>query len=145
MSKFFALLDNEDVVIGVQQVPDSFELADNQIPITFLDVALLGMKYENDEFVEVVKEVENLPKHITKLAFKQRMTSTERKAIRNAAKTNDTVFDFNDLVDSSTYIDLERQDTIDGLNYLEFSLSILEDGRASEILTDPILDSERPQ
>lgn len=79
---------------------------------------------------------------ITKLAFKQRMTKNERIAVREAAKTNAEVFDFQDLLDSATYVDLDRQDTIDGVNQLEAS-GLLADGRASEILTAPVEEHEK--
>ena len=79
---------------------------------------------------------------ITKLAFKQRMTQAERIAIRVAAKNNPVVYDFQDLMDSATFIDLSRQDTIDGITAME-SAGLLAEGRASEILTAPIDDLER--
>ena len=80
---------------------------------------------------------------VTKLAFKQRMTAAERIAIRTAASTDPIVFDFMDLVDSATYIDLARQDTQDGVNYLE-AQGHLAAGRANEILTNAIQAEERP-
>ena len=80
---------------------------------------------------------------VTKLAFKQRMTAAERIAIRTAASTDPIVFDFMDLVDSAIYIDLARQDTQDGVNYLE-SAGLLAAGRAAQILTAPITQDERP-
>ena len=80
---------------------------------------------------------------VTKLAFKQRMTAAERIAIRTAATTDAIVYDFMDLVDSATFIDLARQDTQDGVNYLE-SVGLLAAGRAAQILTNPITDEERP-
>lgn len=87
------------------------------------------------------KEAIELP-HVTKLAFKQRMTTQERIAIRQAAQTDAIIYDFLDLVADSTFIDLERQDTIDGVNYLEAN-GHLEVGRAEEILTAPIQQIER--
>lgn len=78
---------------------------------------------------------------ITKLAFKQRMTQAERIAIREAAKTNGMVYDFQDLLDSATYVDLTRQDTIAGVNQLE-EAGLLGAGRANEILTAPVQPEE---
>lgn len=78
---------------------------------------------------------------ITKLAFKQRLTQAERIAIRNAAKENDLVYDFQDLLDSATFVDLKRQDTIDGVNQLEQS-GLLAEGRADEILNAPVQQHE---
>lgn len=79
---------------------------------------------------------------ITKLAFKQRLTQAERIGVREAAKTNAQVFDFQDLVDSATFVDLTRQDTIDGLASLE-AAGLIGQGRSTEILTAPIQEIER--
>ena len=46
-------------------------------------------------------------------------------------------------VNAAKYIDLARQDTIDGVTALE-TAGILASGRASEILNNPIQDIERP-
>lgn len=79
---------------------------------------------------------------ITRLSFKQRFTTAERLAIRAAAATNPLVFDFQDLVDSATYIDLARQDTKDAVNALE-SLGLIGEGRAIVILSPPVNEDER--
>jgi len=71
--------------------------------------------------------------NISKLEFKQRLTQAERIAIRTAAKTDDIVYDFMDLLDSSSFIDLMHVDTIAGVNYLE-SQGLIATGRATEIL-----------
>ena len=78
---------------------------------------------------------------ITKFAFKQRLTQSERITIRTAATTNPIVYDFLDIMDSATFIDLSRQDTIDGLNAME-AAGLLDEGRANEILTNPIQPDE---
>jgi len=79
---------------------------------------------------------------ITKLAFKQRFTQDERIAIRSASETIPQVYDFQDLVNSATFIDLSRQDTIDAVNAIE-QLGLIEAGRASIILGPPVEDIER--
>lgn len=79
---------------------------------------------------------------MTKLGFKQRMTQAERIAIREAAKLNPVVFDFQDLIDSATYIDIARQDTIDAVNQLE-EYELLAEGRAAEILAPPVTELEQ--
>lgn len=79
---------------------------------------------------------------VTRLAFKQRFTTAERLAIRAAAATNPLVFDFQDLVDSATYIDLARQDTKEAVNALE-QLGLIGAGRAIEILSPPVNEEER--
>jgi hypothetical protein len=81
---------------------------------------------------------------ITRLSFKQRFTSEERIAIRAAAETVPLVYDFNDLVNSATYIDLSRPDTINAVNALE-AMALIGEGRAIEILSPPIDEDERWQ
>lgn len=81
---------------------------------------------------------------ITKLAFKNRMTSVERIAIRAAAESDPVIYDFMDLVSDATFIDLARPDTQIGVNYLE-TQGHLAAGRANEILTNPIVEDEMPQ
>ena len=79
---------------------------------------------------------------ITKLGFKQRFTQEERIAIRTASSANPVVFDFQDLVDSATFIDLSRQDTADAVNALE-QFGLIAAGRASQILSPPVTELER--
>lgn len=71
--------------------------------------------------------------HLSKLAFKQRLTQSERIAIRQAAEQSPEIYDFQDLLDSATFVDLKRDDTINGVNFLE-SIGIIDEGRADEIL-----------
>ena len=79
---------------------------------------------------------------ITKLAFKQRFTQQERIDIREASKTIPQVYDFEDLVNSATFIDLSRDDTKISVNAVE-SVIPLTQGRANEILAAQIQEHER--
>jgi hypothetical protein len=92
--------------------------------------------------VETVNENEDADMRVTRLAFKQRFTTEERIAIRDAAQTNPLVYDFEDLVNAATYIDLQRSDTINAVNAIE-QAGLIAEGRAVEILTAPITDIER--
>lgn len=109
-------------------LPEHFDAEGNQIvfpePVTVDKLA----------YIEGVYALPQADPTITKLEFKQRMTAQERIAIRQAANTDPIIFDFMDLVESATYIDLSRQDTQDGVNYLE-SQGLLASGRAAAILT----------
>ena len=78
---------------------------------------------------------------ITKLAFKHRFTQDERIAIRSA-ETIPQVYDFQDLVNSATFIDLSRPDTVAAVNAIE-RLGLIEAGRASIILGSPVEEIER--
>lgn len=79
---------------------------------------------------------------ITKQKFKLRLTQEERILIRESAKTNPVVFDFQDLLDSGSHADFNDEVLIAGLNAME-QLGLLDAGRANEILTAPILEHER--
>lgn len=89
---------------------------------------------------EPVPEVVDM--RITKLAFKQRFTQDERIAIRAASESIPQVYDFQDLVNSATFIDLSRPDTIASVNAIE-RLGLIEAGRASIILGPPVEDVEK--
>lgn len=91
--------------------------------------------------ISVYRQQDRTNTRITKFAFKQRMTQDERIAVRETAKTNAQVYDFQDLLDSATYVDLSHQGTIDGVNQLE-QAGLLATGRADEILTAPVQPAE---
>lgn len=88
------------------------------------------------------KYIEKENKNISALSFKLRMTAQERIAIRESAKTDGVVFDFMDLMNSASFIDLSRRDTQDGVNYLE-SKGLLAKGRSLEILNNPVKSGEQ--
>jgi hypothetical protein len=92
--------------------------------------------------VEFVNQDEVTYMRITGLAFKNRMTADERKAIRRAAATDEDVQDFVDLANSATHIDLSLQQTIDSVNALE-QFGLIAEGRAAEILSPPVADDEK--
>ena len=92
-------------------------------------------------------------RHITKLAFRNRFTMREKVAIELAGNINPndpvqkqqlaaTVCASNADVAASTYIDLDRPDTRDGVKLME-DFGLLAAGRASEILDNPVQEFER--
>lgn len=133
----YAIIEN-DIVINV--VVSDEPLGDNWV---HSDVATIGDSYENGGFVRPADDINpSQDTRITKPAFKQRLTQAERIAIRAAAQTDPIVYDFLDIMDSATFIDLSRQDTIDGLTAME-TTGLLNEGRANEILTTPVEEHER--
>lgn len=80
---------------------------------------------------------------VTKLAFRQRFTFAERVALETAATSDANVRVMLKDQEAATFIDLSRQDTIDGVNALA-SAGLITAQRASEILTNPIQPLERP-
>jgi hypothetical protein len=73
---------------------------------------------------------------ITKLAMRQRFTVTEMLGMMAAANTVPIVQYLMDNLTVATYIDLNRPDTIAGINLL-VSLSLISQSRATAILTTP--------
>lgn len=92
---------------------------------------------------------------ITKLAFRNRFTQAEKIAMEFASIDNPSTDTAARLqaaalrayledVDSATFIDLTRQDLIDGVQALE-TMTLIAAGRANQILTTPIEPHEVPQ
>lgn len=82
-------------------------------------------------------------KRITKLAFRNRFTFAEKVAIEDAAKTDSQVRVMLDDQAAANFIDLDRPDTVAGLDML-VAKSLLTTTRRDEILNDPIQPIERP-
>lgn len=93
------------------------------------------------------------PRDITKLAFRQRFTPTEKAAIELAAADDPSAALAQrqqaaslraDLADQrdATFIDLGRADTRAGVQALE-AAGLLAAGRAAEILDAAVQDAER--
>lgn len=80
---------------------------------------------------------------ITKTALRKRWTAAERVAAKTWARTDDTAAMLEDDLLSVTYVDLALPDVALSLAYYE-SIGVLTHARVVAILTDPILDSERP-
>ncbi|MDH4425062.1 MAG: hypothetical protein QE495_01295 [Acidovorax sp.] len=84
-----------------------------------------------------------LPRQITVGAFKARLTSTERKAIRALAQADADVEDYMDLLNSAAYVDLDDARTRGGLMLME-QAGVLGEGRALAVLDAPVAPAERP-
>ena len=85
------------------------------------------------------------PKNITQLAFISRFTDAEAIAL-DLASIGSTVEAasirrYMQKVNAATFIDLEREDTITGVNQLE-AVGLIGAGRANVILTAPITEQE---
>jgi len=95
------------------------------------------------------------PNAVTKLAFRNRFTRSEKIAIELAALDNPAALpaarqfaaalraDMADQRDA-VFIDLNRADTIAGVEALQ-TAGLVGSGRASVILGGPILEAERPR
>lgn len=74
-----------------------------------------------------------LPRTISQFAFSRLFTKPERIAIRQAAKVNADVEDFLDILDRAGEVDLDLQETIDGVEAMEAG-GLIGTGRAAQIL-----------
>jgi len=94
-----------------------------------------------------------VPRHMTKLGFRNRFTQPEKGGIEFAAlddpsapmparKQAAAVRAYQADVAAATFIDLQREDLRAGVQALE-TLGLLANGRAAEILDAPISDIER--
>lgn len=72
-------------------------------------------------------------RHISKRAFRNRLTQPERTLIRKS--TDDIVIDIKEELEMTTYVDLDMPSNTDALNYL-VSVGILLAPRVAEILVD---------
>lgn len=91
---------------------------------------------------------------ITKLAFRNRFTATEKAMLEMAALDDPaaampdrmqaaTIRAYLADVAAATFIDLSRPDTRAGVQTLE-AAGLLAEGRATDILDSPVLPEERP-
>ena len=74
---------------------------------------------------------------VTRLGFRQRFTFSERVAIETAAQSDASVRVMLKDQEAATFIDLARQDTVDGVNALA-EAGLITAERAVEILTAPV-------
>ena len=78
---------------------------------------------------------------LTRLAFRNRFTPAEKVALYTAAASNVQIKIYLDDLAAATFIDVERPETIAGVQALE-TAGVIGAGRAAEILGAPITDEE---
>lgn len=138
MIKNYAIIEN-GVVVNVAVSEEALE--SNWIQS---DVAQIGWTYDGTEFHAPQQPPEpELPKIITKVAFRFRITDAEYAAILAAAKTDPDVQVWVETFNMVSQIDLDNSRTKDGVATL-VAKSLLTEARATEILTAPVQPSERP-
>ena len=88
-----------------------------------------------------VVSIPSLGTKITKLAFRNRILSEEKRAIYTASESNVDLKIYIDDINAATFIDLSQKETIDSVNQLE-GFGLLSEGRADIILNTLVIDSE---
>jgi len=105
----------------------------------------VGWTYYNNEFHLPNGDTPAQSRKISKLSLRNRFTLEEKSAIESFSRGSGEynillavwIADFN----VSSYIDLDRADVIEGINFLE-QLQLIAAGRASVILNTPVSNSE---
>lgn len=152
---YCAQINEDGVVVALSQVHSPVD-SPNLITVSGLDSNLLGRVYN-----PVTGEFESPPppppapalRRVTKLAFRNRFTKTEKVGIEFAALDDPSApmsqrqkaaalrADLKDQ-EQATFIDLDDPDTRSGVLTLE-TLGLIAPGRATEILDAPVLETER--
>src|SRR3954452_17670630 len=89
---------------------------------------------EANAFVAAQNHVPDPPPPISPLDFMERLTKTERKAIRAKSKTNDDLEDFMSLLSAAPHVHLNDPRTVAGVDLL-VALGLLTAARKAEVLT----------
>lgn len=97
------------------------------------------------DYVEPTPYVPPAPDYgtkVTRLAFRNRFSGSEKVALYTAAASSIPIKIYLDDLAAATYVDLSRADTIASINSLVGT--ILTQERATAILTDPVQPEEVP-
>jgi len=124
---YYAQVDATGVAYAVSELADTV-IADNLIPLSSLDLLVLGMKRVGDTWEAVP---DNSTPTIAPLTFLRRFTAPERVAIRSSH--DPYVVDFLDLLNKATEIANTDPDVQGGMAYL-VALGLLTQERAGEVL-----------
>jgi hypothetical protein len=130
-----ALVNNNVVtaILEVDEVSYSDYARSNELAIDITELypePSVGWQFDGNKLVNP-----NGPyMRITKLALRQRFTIPELAGVQTAVKTNVVLEILMDNLKVATFIDLSRQDTVDGIMYL-VSLGLITSERATQILT----------
>lgn len=136
--KKYALIEN-GVVVATQQTNRSLPPEWIEIPES------AGVGYVEQPDGSFLPPEPAAPEtKITRLAFRNRFTLSEKIAVETAAESDAAIRVMLKDQEAATYIDLSRQDTIDGVNYLA-SQNLITAARAEEVLTAPIQPHEVPK
>ena len=124
----------DGLIVGIQQ-SSSPVIATNLVAIAEYDSSIVGRTWVDGAPGDFPPEpVVPVNTRLTRLEFRNRLTSTEKEAIYTAAETSVAIRIWLDDLAAAEYIDLADAATIAAVNGLE-SLTLIGVGRADEILT----------
>lgn len=111
------------------------------------DQITIGWRYEGGDFLQPLDTSPQFGRIITVFAYRNRFTSNEKAVITYASKQNTmsgaAVASTLDDIQSSSYINLDRLEVVNGTHALELA-TLIGVGRASEILSSPVYSAELP-
>lgn len=143
MSKNVIALNSENIIIEIKSVKSDYVLNPGEIEINEYNSSFIGAKYVNGS---IIPQPPKQSFKITKRSFFNRLLPEEEIAIDLASYGQTveaaTVRRFMRRVNESPYVDLDLQETKDGLAFME-QVGYLGQGRANIILTTPIAEDER--
>lgn len=127
MFNFKYALIKDGLVVGVQESPTEIKHKDLVKVEIFPSI---GQPYINGVFSDIEKQS---IRKITIGSFRRRLTLNEKIAIKTSSDPVVQVLD--EDLKLSSYVDLDFQSLIDGLNYLE-TIDIITSERVTELLKD---------
>lgn len=150
---FYAQLNEDCIAVAVIQVTSEID-APGLIALDSYDTSELGKRWTGTHWESIPQPETPQPRHITKRAWRTRFTKAERVAVEWASvdRADATLQERqiaaalrSDLKDQeqAIYIDLDDPDVADGLQQLA-DFGLIAAHRPDEILSAPVLDSERP-
>lgn len=142
----YARINADNVVVSISELHSAVEVP-NLIPINGQQAVDLGYVYSGDVFVAPQSAQAVADKRITPNAFQKRFTDAEAIAIDlasiGATVQAATIRRHMKLSETASFIDLEDPLTISGVNAMA-AAGLISGQRATEILTSPVQDIERP-
>lgn len=133
----FALIQEQAIAYIVEQ-DDAPTVEGQWVDVTGLHVGP-GYRYDGTEFT--VPAAQSAPRIITKLAFRNRFTDSEKVKLYTAAKTNVAVQIYLDDLQAASFINLALEKTRNGVQALEATGLLDVAGRAAAILDSPVRET----
>lgn len=135
MLKCYAWLDSEGVVRGDLRIDDSIaDEATKDLPVHFIgtDVSvvadMVNKKQWNPE-TSLMEDWEPPVRVISKFQFLKRFSAEKRAALLTLAKTDVMVEVFMTMLNAAQEVDLDDQETVQGIEYLVSVNAITEEER----------------
>ncbi|MBL0233226.1 MAG: hypothetical protein IPQ08_06135 [Chitinophagaceae bacterium] len=141
-----ALLDNNIIFTISDLTEGQIQSSTHQVvDISLMDPQpVVGWILQGNKLVPPAGQTATPSMKISKLALLNRFTNTELATYYTAIQSNIGLLILDKKLFAAEYIDLNRADTIYGINVLaSASVGIITSARATAILTNPVTEVER--